>query len=202
MNKSKNALKRQAEALIPTDWGNFNMVAYARRSDDHLPHLLLLHEKFDAHKQPILVRIHSECMTGDVFHSLRCDCGEQLAFAMKKAAEQGGIVIYMRQEGRGIGLINKLKAYQLQDKGLDTAQANIHLGFEADARNYDDAIYILKDLGISKVHLLTNNPLKINALEENGIEVLKREPIIIEPKAENANYLNTKKEVMGHLLNR
>ena len=197
---SKTLLKRQADAILPTDWGNFRMIAYARRSDEPLPHLAMVHENFLVDIQPTWVRIHSECMTGDVFHSHRCDCGEQLDYAMRKAAEQGGVVIYLRQEGRGIGLINKLKAYRLQDKGLNTAEANLHLGFDADARTYEDAISILKDLGITKIHLLTNNPLKMDALEESGIEIISRQPIIIEAKAENEFYLETKRDLMGHLL--
>ncbi len=196
---SKLPLKRQAEVILPTDWGRFRMLAYARRSDDPLPHLAMIHESFNTENQPIFLRIHSECMTGDVFHSHRCDCGEQLDFAMRKAAETGGIVIYLRQEGRGIGLINKLKAYQLQDKGLNTAEANLHLGFEADARTYEDAISIIKDLGVSKVNLLTNNPLKIEAIEDSGIEVVNRIPVIIEAKKENEFYLHTKRDLMGHL---
>lgn len=197
---SKNILKRQAEAVIPTSWGTFQMIAYSRLPNEPLPHLAMIHSDFELKKEPILVRIHSECMTGDVFHSKRCDCGEQLDYAMTKAAQEGGVVIYLRQEGRGIGLINKLKAYQLQDKGLNTADANIHLGFHADARTYEDAITILNDLGISKIHLLTNNPLKIDAFAESGIDVVSRQPIIIPPKSENEFYLETKKELMGHLL--
>jgi GTP cyclohydrolase II len=197
---SKLSLKRQAEALIPTEWGSFRMLAYARRSDEPIPHLALVASTFDEKRQPVLLRIHSECMTGDVFHSNRCDCGEQLEIAMQQASKQGGIVIYLRQEGRGIGLINKLKAYQLQDKGFNTADANTHLGFEADARNYQDAVAILKDLNIDKINLLTNNPLKIKALEESGITVSNRLPILVKPKTENSFYLKTKKDLMGHLL--
>jgi GTP cyclohydrolase II len=188
----KNPLKKQAEATLPTDWGTFTMMAYARRSDDMLPHLVMVHENKPDANQPVWLRIHSECMTGDVFHSLRCDCGEQLDYAMNKAAEMGGVVIYLRQEGRGIGLINKLKA-------LDTAQANLKLGFRTDERRYDDAITILKDLGISRVHLMTNNPLKMDALTEGGIEVVSRQPVVIEPTDENKFYLHTKRSVMGHL---
>lgn len=184
---------------MPTDWGNFNIIAYASSPDDLTPHVALVHENLDT-SQPVLVRIHSECMTGDVFHSRRCDCGEQLDRALELATEQGGVVIYLRQEGRGIGLINKLKAYNLQDKGFDTATANTHLGFEVDARQYDLAVDILHDLGIRRIRLLTNNPLKIEALENAGIEVTSREPLVIEPKAENAAYLRTKRELMGHLL--
>jgi 3,4-dihydroxy 2-butanone 4-phosphate synthase/GTP cyclohydrolase II len=196
---SKIPLKRQAEALLPTDWGQFRMIAYARRSDDPLPHLAMVHENTDFNNQPILLRVHSECMTGDVFHSARCDCGEQLDFAMRKAAAEGGIVIYLRQEGRGIGLINKLRAYNLQDKGFNTAEANLRLGFKADERRYEDALTILNDLNVKKVRLLTNNPLKMTALTEGGIEIVSREPIVIEPKAENEFYLHTKKDIMGHL---
>ena len=196
---TKMPLKRQAEVLLPTKWGKFRLLAYARRSDDPLPHLALIADNFDETQQPTLLRVHSECMTGDVFHSHRCDCGEQLDFAMQQAATEGGLVIYLRQEGRGIGLINKLKAYQLQDKGLNTAEANLHLGFEADARTYADAATILKDLTIDTVNLLTNNPLKVNALQSEGITVAHRLPIIIEPKAENTFYLRTKRDFMGHL---
>jgi GTP cyclohydrolase II len=196
---TKMPLKRQADAMLPTRWGNFRMVAYARRSDDPLPHLAMVHENFDAQQQPILVRVHSECMTGDVFHSHRCDCGEQLDYALNVAAERGGVVIYLRQEGRGIGLINKLKAYQLQDKGFNTAEANLKLGFKADERTYEDAKTILEDLGIKKIILLTNNPLKINYLEKEGIEIVARESIIIESREENEFYLHTKRDLMGHL---
>jgi 3,4-dihydroxy 2-butanone 4-phosphate synthase/GTP cyclohydrolase II len=197
---SKICLKKQVEALLPTDWGQFRLLAYARRSDDHLPQLVMINDDFTWDDDtPVLVRIHSECMTGDVFHSKRCDCGAQLDYAMKRIAQEGGILIYLRQEGRGIGLINKLKAYNLQDKGLNTAEANVHLGFQADERRYDDAIDILKDLNILKIKLLTNNPLKITALTEGGVEVVSREPIIIEPQFENAFYINTKKDLMGHL---
>lgn len=194
-------MQRQVQAFLPTDWGNFNIIAYATSPDDLTPHVALVHEKMDT-AHPVLVRIHSECMTGDVFHSRRCDCGEQLGKALELAAEQGGVVIYLRQEGRGIGLINKLKAYNLQDKGFDTASANTHLGFEVDARQYDLAVEILKDLGVHQIRLLTNNPLKIEAIEHSDISIVDREPLIIEPKAENAAYLRTKKELMGHLLGR
>lgn len=193
-------MQRQVQAFLPTDWGNFNIIAYATSPDDLTPHVALVHENLDV-TQPVLVRIHSECMTGDLFHSRRCDCGEQLDRALELAAEQGGVVIYLRQEGRGIGLINKLKAYNLQDKGFDTASANTHLGFEVDARQYDLAVEILHDLGIRKIRLLTNNPQKIEAIEHSGIEIISREPLIIEPKKENAAYLRTKQELMGHLLN-
>ncbi len=193
-------MQRQVEAHLPTDWGNFNILAYADSASDLTPHVVLAHEKFDP-SMPVLVRIHSECMTGDVFHSLRCDCGEQLGKAIEMAAEQHGVVIYLRQEGRGIGLINKLKAYNLQDQGLNTADANTHLGFEVDARQYNLAVEILEDLGIHRIHLLTNNPLKIEAIEHSSIEIVSRVPLVIEPRKENHYYLKTKRELMGHLLN-
>ena len=198
---SKTPLEKQVEAFLPTEWGNFHIMAFARESDDKIPHLAMVHEHFDPFVEPTIVRVHSECMTGDVFHSSRCDCGEQLDYAMRLAAERGGVVIYLRQEGRGIGLINKLKAYNLQDKGFDTLEANLHLGFGADERHYEDAVTILKSLNIQKVALLTNNPLKVNFLEKGGIKVVERLPILIAPKEENAFYLKTKQKVMGHLLN-
>jgi len=191
-------MERQAEAVLPTNWGNFNMIAYADKESDRMPHLAMVHEDFDNSKT-ILLRIHSECMTGDLFSSHRCDCGEQLETAMQLAAENGGVVVYLRQEGRGIGLINKLKAYQLQDTGINTADANTHLGFEVDARHYDIAIEIMKDLGIKKINLLTNNPDKIKEIEESPIEVENRVPLIIKPKRENRGYLKTKQDLMGHL---
>lgn len=197
---SKTPLVKQAEALLPTEWGNFRIIAYSRRPDDNLPHLAMVHEHFEPTHEPTVLRIHSECMTGDVFHSNRCDCGQQLDYAMRVAAERRGLVIYLRQEGRGIGLINKLKAYNLQDKGLNTLEANLHLGFGGDERHYEDAITILQNLDIKKVALLTNNPLKVNYLEHGGIEVVERLPVLIEPKEENEFYLKTKQRVMGHLL--
>jgi len=193
-------MKKQAEALIPTEWGNFNLMAYADTNEEQMPHLAIVHEDFDP-SHPTLLRIHSECLTGDILGSKRCDCGDQLAMALKLASEQGGAVIYLRQEGRGIGLINKLKAYQLQDQGINTADANTHLGFEVDARQYDIAIDIMKDLEIRSIRLLTNNPLMIKALEDSQITILERIPIIIKPKEENKFYLKTKQQVMGHLFN-
>ncbi|MFK7933951.1 MAG: GTP cyclohydrolase II [Saprospiraceae bacterium] len=192
-------MKKQAAAVIPTDWGNFNMMAYADTSVEQMPHLAIVHEDFDP-TTPTLVRIHSECMTGDVFTSHRCDCGEQLARAFELTAEVGGAIIYLRQEGRGIGLINKLKAYNLQDEGLDTVEANVHLGHEVDARQYDIAIEIMQDLGMQQIRLLTNNPLKVKALEYSEIDILSREPIVIPAKKENKSYLRTKREILGHLL--
>lgn len=192
-------MQRQAAAFLPTHWGNFEIIAYADTPDDPAPHVAMVHEAFDPSKT-VLVRIHSECMTGDLFGSHRCDCGEQLDQALHLAAERAGVVIYLRQEGRGIGLINKLKAYNLQDEGLNTADANTHLGFEVDARQYDLAVQIMIDLGIRSIRLLTNNPLKIEAIVHSDIEIAGREPLIISPRKENLNYLETKRLLMGHLL--
>lgn len=190
----------QVETSLPTARGNFKILAYATSPNEPQPDIVLVSEKKSADKSAVLVRIHSECMTGDVFHSLRCDCGEQLDYALKKINEEGGVLIYLRQEGRGIGLINKLKAYKLQDSGLDTIEANKALGFADDERHYQHAAKILSDLKIQKVRLLTNNPLKITELEKLGLEVAGREPIVISPRTENERYLNTKKFLMGHLV--
>ena len=193
----KVMMKIQAEALIPTPWGNFNMIAFAADESEWMPHLALVHEDCDITK-PVLTRIHSECITGDLFGSRRCDCGEQLDKSLQMAAEQGGVVLYLRQEGRGIGIINKLKAYNLQDLGLNTVDANLHLGLEVDARQYDIAVEMLTALGVSRIHLLTNNPEKVEALENSAIEVVSRVPLVIEPQKENFNYLKTKQDEMGH----
>ncbi len=192
-------MKQQAEALIPTPHGDFRMIAFAERPDDPMPHLALVHKDFKPDK-PTWVRIHSECMTGDLFGSGRCDCGEQLEKALELTALHAGIVLYLRQEGRGIGLINKLKAYQLQDQGLNTIDANVHLGFEPDERHYDVALTMLKSLGVRAIHLLTNNPEKIAALDESSIQVLSRVPLIIKPGKRNKEYLEVKQRLMGHLL--
>ena len=192
-------MQRQAEAPIPSRFGSFNMLVYAENSNERMPHIAFVAEGFDPNK-PVAVRIHSECMTGDVFGSRRCDCGEQLDASLRIAAERGGVVIYLRQEGRGIGLINKLKAYNLQDLGLNTAEANTHLGFDVDARQYDCAVFMLQDLGIQRIELITNNPLKVEALRRSPIEVVGRIPIVIPPQADSRGYLQTKQDLMGHLL--
>ena len=192
-------MQRQAEAPIPSRFGSFNMLVYAENSNERMPHIAFVAEGFDPN-QPVAVRIHSECMTGDVFGSRRCDCGEQLDASLRIAAERGGVVIYLRQEGRGIGLINKLKAYNLQDLGLNTAEANTHLGFDVDARQYDCAVFMLQDLGIQRIELITNNPLKVEALRRSPIEVVGRIPIVIPPQADSRGYLQTKQDLMGHLL--
>lgn len=192
-------LRRQSEALIPTDWGTFNMISYAYQSSELMPHIVLVREGTDFSK-PALVRIHSECMTGDLFSSNRCECGEQLQRSMEQIGAQGGVLIYLRQEGRGIGIINKLHAYQKQDQGFDTIAANEVLGFESDARTYEVALKVLQDLEVKEIKLLTNNPLKVAAFDESGIQVLERIPLLIRPKKENLGYLRTKKNSMGHFL--
>lgn len=192
-------VKRIVETNLPTDWGDYRILAYADKEDELLPHLALVH--VDANfKEPIIVRIHSECMTGDIFHSRRCDCGEQLTTSMEMISKDKGILIYLRQEGRNIGLINKLKAYQLQDQGMDTFEANIKLGFKHDERKYDIALTILQDIGIHSVRLITNNPMKIDAFDESEINIVERIPLIIESNAHNIKYLKSKKDFMNHLL--
>ncbi len=174
------------------------MLAFSEHPDDWMPHIALVHEDCDPN-QPVLTRIHSECITGDLFGSRRCDCGEQLTMALEMAAKQGGVVLYLRQEGRGIGIINKLKAYELQDEGLDTIEANVHLGLEVDDRHYDIAATMLEDLGICQILLLTNNPEKMEAFANSSVQVVGRIPIVIPPRDENASYLRTKQLSMGHL---
>jgi len=193
-------VRRQVEARIPTEHaGEFQAIVYTNDVDD-LEHLALV--KGDLSKpEKVLVRVHSECLTGDVFGSSRCDCGLQLSAAMKMIEQEGaGVVLYMRQEGRGIGLVNKLKAYNLQDEGLDTVEANIRLGFKADLRDYGIGAQILRDLGITKMALLTNNPKKIVGLEAYGLEVVARYPIEIPAGDENKGYLVCKRDRMGHLI--
>lgn len=190
---------KQAEAFLPTIFGDFKIMAYADSADDLMPNIALVHHDFDSHNV-VTVRIHSECMTGDVFGSKKCDCGEQLNSSLAMIAEQKGVLVYLRQEGRGIGLINKLKAYQLQEKGMNTIDANTHLGFEADTRQYASAVEILRDLGIKSIRLITNNPLKIKVLENDGFNIVERIDLHILPQKDNYNYFETKKIFMGHLL--
>jgi GTP cyclohydrolase II len=190
-------MQRQVKARLPTPQGNFDLIAYSDSSEEPMPHLAFVREGTDV-TTATLVRVHSECLTGDIFGSKRCDCGEQLTTALAKIGEEGGVLIYLRQEGRGIGLINKLRAYNLQDEGMDTAEANTHLGFEIDARQYDVALAILQDLGIKKINLLTNNPLKVSALEKAGITIAQRVPLVMPSQAENERYFETKRTLMGH----
>jgi len=192
---------RAAETIIPTFYGGeFNAIAYENQVDFH-EHLALVKGDIDP-EEPMLVRVHSECLTGDVFGSQRCDCGPQLHTAMKIIEKEGrGVIVYMHQEGRGIGLVNKLKAYALQDEGKDTVEANEMLGFKSDLRDYGLGAQILVDLGIKKIRLMTNNPKKIVGLEGYGLEIVERVPIQMSPTKNNLKYLETKRKKMGHLLN-
>ncbi len=198
--KHEKVVKREVEVTIPTKYGTFKMVAYTNVLDN-FTHFALV--KGDvAGKKDTLVRVHSECLTGDILGSMRCDCGDQLARALMMIEKKGeGVVLYLRQEGRGIGLINKLKAYQLQDQGRDTVQANEDLGFNADMRDYCIGAQILADLGLSSINILTNNPKKITGLEDYGLKITGRTEIEIPPNHINNNYLSCKYEKMGHMLN-
>ncbi|MCM3747350.1 bifunctional 3,4-dihydroxy-2-butanone-4-phosphate synthase/GTP cyclohydrolase II [Paenibacillus pasadenensis] len=198
-NRQEQLVERVVEVNMPTDFGVFRAVAYTNEVDGK-EHIAIVKGEIDSEK-PTLVRVHSECLTGDVFHSRRCDCGPQLAAALKQIEQAGsGVLLYMRQEGRGIGLINKLKAYQLQEQGLDTVEANLKLGFGADLREYGIGAQILRDLGVRQMRLMTNNPRKIRGLEGYGLSVVERVPIQMERNESNTGYLNTKKSKLGHLL--
>lgn len=189
----------QGEANLPTEYGNFRMRAYSCKEDDYVPTIVLLNPNTRL-DEPVYVRIHSECITGDLFSSSKCECGEQLHKSLEIIGEKGGVLIYLRQEGRGIGIINKLHAYQEQEKGLDTIEANRVLGFDIDQRRYDVAINLLKELGINNIKLLTNNPDKFNALKNANFENVERISLEIQPTSENEKYLRTKKEMLGHKL--
>jgi 3,4-dihydroxy 2-butanone 4-phosphate synthase/GTP cyclohydrolase II len=198
-NKKDNLVKREVEVKLPTEFGEFKAVGYSNLVDNK-EHVALVKGEIDPEK-PILVRVHSECLTGDVFGSYRCDCGPQLHAALRQIEEAGnGVLLYMRQEGRGIGLLNKLRAYKLQEQGYDTVEANEKLGFGADLREYGIGAQILKDLGVRKMHLLTNNPRKIKGLKGYGLEVVERVPLQMEMREENEKYLRTKHDKLGHLL--
>ncbi len=197
--KTEKFIMREADVELPTKYGDFHMVVYSSRIDD-FEHIALVKGKIDP-TIPSLVRVQSECLTGDVFGSLRCDCNDQLAESMERIAKEGsGVLLYMRQEGRGIGLLNKLKAYALQDKGMDTVEANAALGFADDLRDYGIGAQILADLGVKQIRLLTNNPRKIVGLEGYGLTVVEREPLKVESTEKNKKYLQTKKDKMGHWL--
>lgn len=192
-------VKIQAEANVPTEYGQFRMVAFSENSSDWMPHMVIIAQNTDFTK-PINVRFHSECITGEVFHSKKCECGQQLDTAMKYMSENGGIIIYLRQEGRNIGIINKLKAYSLQEKGLDTVEANLELGLPADDRDFQVAIDILNILGIKEINLLTNNPEKMQHVLNSNIKLNERIPLQIASNEVSRSYLQTKKDYFGHLL--
>ena len=192
-------LKLQAESNVPTQFGEFRMMAFSEDDKNWMPHMALIAKDTDLEK-PTNVRIHSECITGEVFHSKKCECGEQLDSAMKYMQENGGIILYLRQEGRNIGIINKLKAYALQEKGLDTVQANLQLGLPADDRDFSAAIDMLEQIGVKSVNLMTNNPEKIKFIKDSNIGYNSRIPLQIKSNDASASYLKTKKDYFGHLL--
>ena len=200
--QSYSTVEFVAEANLPTEMGTFRIAGFRSLTSDE--EFVVLLKGTPTPHQASLVRIHSQCLTGDVFHSIKCDCGRQLKRAMEMIAEAGhGAIVYQHQEGRGIGILNKIRAYALQDQGADTIEANVQLGLEVDSREYSQCAEILKQLGFHQIRLMSNNPQKISALRRFGLQVVERVPIEVasEPDAPAVNYLKTKKEKMGHLLN-
>lgn len=192
-------MQKQVHSSIPTSSGHWYIDAYADHESEPMPHLVIYPPGLDT-TEVVTVRVHSECFTGDVLGSQRCDCGPQLERSLEVISKEKGVLIYLRQEGRGIGLINKLKAYNLQDEGFNTIDANHQLGFETDEREYHVATLILKDMGITRIKLLTNNPEKVTSLERDGIEIVDRLPLMIEPTEDSIEYLRVKRDLMGHFL--
>lgn len=197
--RTESIVERGEEVAMPTQWGDFRLIPFKQKSNG-LEHIALI--KGDvADGQPVLVRVHSSCATGDIFGSMRCECGEQLHKAMELIEKEGrGVVVYLNQEGRGIGLMEKIRAYKLQEEGLDTVDANLHLGHQADERDYGVGAQILQQLGIQQMRLLSNNPIKRVGLEGYGLEVVETLPLEIQPNEHNAFYMQTKKDRMGHVL--
>ncbi len=195
--RTETIVRREEEVTLPTKWGNFQLIAYTQLNNG-LTHLALKKGEW-AKDEEIMVRVHSSCVTGDILGSCRCDCGDQLHSAMQMIDAEGkGLVLYMDQEGRGIGLVNKLKAYHLQEEGKDTVEANLLLGFRADERDYGVGAQMLRDLNATRINLITNNPAKRVGLSGHGIEIVETLPIIIEPQSDNYKYLKTKQDKMGH----
>jgi 3,4-dihydroxy 2-butanone 4-phosphate synthase/GTP cyclohydrolase II len=195
--KKESLIRKEVQVDMPTEFGHFNLVAYEQTSTQDV-HLALVKGTWDKN-EPVLVRVHSSCVTGDIFGSCRCDCGPQLHAAMEMVDREGkGVVLYMKQEGRGIGLLNKLKAYKLQEGGLDTVEANLQLGFDMDERDYGIGAQILRDLGVTKIKLITNNPKKRVGLMGYGLEIVENVPIEIVPNPHNERYLLTKRDKLGH----
>jgi len=196
---TEKSVRRVAEANLPTEVGEFRIVGYLSQVSDE--EFVCLYKGEMNPEIPTLVRIHSQCLTGDVFHSIKCDCGPQLKKAMKIIEAEGrGVIVYQHQEGRGIGIINKIRAYALQDAGADTIEANEQLGFGIDLRVYEQCVEVLRDLGLRRIKAMSNNPEKLKAMSDGGLEIVERIPLEIEPSPEKLNYLQTKKLRMGHLL--